>query len=368
MMTSEMAETAHARPSLPRRILKNWGLPLVLGTIIGGGWIAYNHLFGPMSQAVAIKPTPIDGERAYGYLKKICDIGPRIAGSEANTKQRLMVAEHFKAKGGSLHEQTFSTRHPLTGKRVEMVNLIGSWFPERVERVLIAAHYDTRPFPDMETDPARKKLPFIGANDCASGVALLMEIANHLKTLETPWGVDLVLLDGEELIYESPDGEHAGTFFLGSKEFGRVYKAERRTAKSKYVAGIVLDMVGGKDMVLPKDPMSLKLAYELVREVWTLAPKVDAPAFVNNVGREVQDDHLPLNTAGIPTIDIIDFEYPFWHKADDIPENCSGDSLGRSARGHRMAFFAEASATGEEALIATLVIQLAYEGHHAPCE
>ena len=174
-------------------------------------------------------PAPIDGKRAYGYLKKICEIGPRIAGSEANARQRKMVADHFTKNGGKVREQPFHAEHPLTGRRVDMVNLIGSWHPERLHRVLIAAHYDTRPHADQEDDPERLNQPFIGANDCASGVALLMEIANHLDKLNTEWGVDLVLFDGEELVYGN--NPRRGEYFLGSWHFARVLR--RSTSKRR---------------------------------------------------------------------------------------------------------------------------------------
>ena len=160
--------------------------------------------------------------RAFGYLEKICELGPRIAGSEANTRQRKMVAAHFKATGGTVREQPFTAEHPITGERVNMVNLIGSWHPERNKRVVIGAHYDTRPHPDEERDPARQQLPFLGANDGASGVALLMEMANHLKTLNSPWGIDLVIFDGEELVF-GRHPETQGEYFLGSKAFARAY-------------------------------------------------------------------------------------------------------------------------------------------------
>ena len=114
---------------------------------------------------------------------------------------------------------------------------------------MIGVHYDTRPFPDEERDPARRKLPFIGANDGASGVALLMEIAHHLEKLPTPWGVDLVLFDGEELVYGQGQNQ-IGEYFLGSKEFARQYAegVDAGSSKYRYAAGIVLDMVGDRDL------------------------------------------------------------------------------------------------------------------------
>src|ERR1700722_7520965 len=100
-------------------------------------------------------PAPINGERPFGYLKQICEIGPRIAGSDANARQRKLVADHFTKAGGKVRERPFRARHPVTGERLSMVNLIGSWQPDRLRRVLIAAHYDTRPHPDEEVDPNR---------------------------------------------------------------------------------------------------------------------------------------------------------------------------------------------------------------------
>lgn len=325
------------------RVIPHWydmrlmvGLTLTLfgALVLIGLMLPTLHQFrsSEVQAAMVATPAPIDGRRAFGYLEKICELGPRLAGTEANTRQRKLVAEHWAKLGGQVREQPFRAEHPLTGRRVDMVNLIGSWHPERLERVVIAAHYDTRPHPDQEEDPQRQRLPFLGANDCASGVALLMEIAHHLDTLETPWGVDLVLFDGEELVYgENP---RRGQYFLGSWAFARAYAAqiERGRSKMRYRAGIVLDMVGGRDLRIKREPNSLNFAPERVREVWEVARQLGARSFRDEVGREVLDDHLPLNDAGIPAIDIIDFDYPYWHKADDLPENCSAESLAEVGR------------------------------------
>jgi glutaminyl-peptide cyclotransferase len=270
----------------------------------------------------APKPAPIDAKRAYGYLKKICEIGPRIAGSKANATQRSMVAEHFKKLDADVREQPFQGIDPSTNKRVNMVNLIGSWNPDRKDRVVFAAHYDTRPYPDQDANDPKGE--FIGANDGASGVALLMELAHHMKDLETPWGVDLVLLDGEELVYKQFD-----EYFLGSKAFSKLYKrARERDPKSpKYAAGFILDMVGDKDLMIPPEANSLELAPRLVRDFWGVAKGLKSPVFSDAEGPRVLDDHLSFNEAGIPTVDIIDFDYPFWHTTGDLPEECSGESL-----------------------------------------
>lgn len=289
-------------------------------------------LFGIAVNAVSrprILTAPINGARAYGYLKQINDLGPRPAGSAANTLQRQLVAQHFAQSGALVREQPFSGVDPVSRANVAMANLIGSWHPERTDRVVIAAHYDTRPFPDQETDPSLRQIPYLGANDGASGVALLMELANHLRSLPTSVGVDLVLFDGEELVYNE-----RGEYFLGSNEFARVYNQELEQGKTadRYKSALVLDMVGGKNLQLKKEPYSLQQAPGLVQEVWGVARRLKAPAFRNRIGRPVLDDHVALSRGGIPAIDLIDFDYQYWHKSQDRPENCSPASLRQVGR------------------------------------
>jgi hypothetical protein len=318
-----MPQPPAARPSL--RLAA--GALLVGAAGVGAALLSMPALRTTMAEAQQVKPTPakVDGDRAYAYLKAICAIGPRIAGSAANTKQRQMVAEHFRKFGGQVREQPFAATDPVSNAPVSMVNLIGSWFPDRVERVVLGVHYDTRPFPDEDPIFANRKKPFIGANDGASGVAMLMEIAHHLSDSPTPWGVDLVLFDGEELVYGGGQNQ-TGEYFLGSKAFAEEYKRSKKD-KARYVAGIVLDMVGDKELAIDKEPHSLEFAPRLVSDVWGVAKALKIPQFRDREGRAVLDDHLPLNNAGIPTIDLIDFDYPYWHTADDLPEHCSGASL-----------------------------------------
>ena len=312
----------------------------ILITMVGGAAMVAEGLFflmaPPASEAQpAMHPTPapIDGRRAFGYLEQICKIGPRIAGTEANTQQRRMVAEHFRKCGLTVREQPFVAVHPLTGHRVDMANLIGAWHPERLHRLVLCAHYDTRPHADEEINPDRLGLPFIGANDGGSGVALLMEIAHHLDAIASSYGIDLVLFDGEELVYGN--NPRRGEYFLGSTIFARTYasqRSDRSRARVQYVGGILFDMVGGKEMVIKREPNSVELAPALVRDVWGVAASLRSRVFINDFGRRVLDDHLPLNEAGIPTIDIIDFDYPRWHTTGDVPEACSGASLAQVGR------------------------------------
>ena len=304
-------------------------LPLLIVGLAACLTVPFQQWLSPVEANTAMfaDPPSIDGERAYGYLKQIVAIGPRTAGSAANKKQREMVKDHFVKMGGKVREQPFEAVHPMNGERLVMANLVGSWQPDNLRRVVIGAHYDTRPHPDEEVLPNRQNLPFVGANDGASGVAVLMEIAHHLNDLPTQWGVDLVLFDGEELVFGN--NPRVGEYFLGSDEFARIYAdlVQGRRTQMRYEAGFVLDMVGGRNLRIKQEPNSLDAAPQLVGQIWGVARKLRINAFRREIGREVMDDHLALIRAGIPTIDIIDFDYPFWHKANDLPVNCSAESL-----------------------------------------
>lgn len=312
-----------------RLLLGPWVAVAVVAIAAGLGLSFAQRLRSSMAaETVEPKPAPINGDRAFGYLKTICALGRRPAGSEANEKQRKLVADHFKAKGAKIREQPFVIQDPSDGKRLRVANLIGSWHPDRLDRIVIAAHYDTRPFADKEADPiVRQREPFLGANDGASGVALLMEIANHLDSFRTDWGIDLVLFDAEELVYgaDSPLEE----YFLGARHFSRTYAAERAARKIpyQYRAGILLDMVADKDLVIDQELNSLRMARGLIQQIWGVAAALGEPCFRAQVGPEVSDDHIPMNAVGIPTVDLIDFDYPHWHTTQDLPENCSPAAL-----------------------------------------
>jgi len=142
------------------------------------------------------EPPAFSGPQAMRHLEAICELGPRPSGSAAMTRQRELLAKHFRAAGGTVSGQAFQIRDRRTGAAVHMENLIVTWHPDRHERVLIGAHYDTRPFPDRDAVDPRGR--FVGANDGASGVAVLMELARFMPTLPEPAGVDFVLIDAEE--------------------------------------------------------------------------------------------------------------------------------------------------------------------------
>lgn len=275
-----------------------------------------------------VDPLPFDADRAMGYLRDICKIGPRISGSEGMIRQQDYLQKHFEAQGGKVTLQKFSYRQHSVRRQTEMTNMVVSWFPNRTERVIICSHYDTRPIADQEKNQRRWREPFVSANDGGSGVALLMEMARHMRKLETGVGVDFVLFDGEEYIFETG----VDKYFLGSEHFAREYRKQR--GKMHYAAAILLDMIGGKNPRFPVEQNSAWLAAPLVKDIYTTAEELKCTAFrMDEYSKTaVQDDHLALNHAGIPAIDIIDFDYPHWHLLSDTPENCSGESLEQVAK------------------------------------
>jgi glutaminyl-peptide cyclotransferase len=273
---------------------------------------------------------PFNGERAYGYLKDLCAIGPRVSGTEGMRRQQAYLKTHFEQLGGRVRLQEFNARQPLDGSTVRLANLIVEWHPERKERVLLCAHYDTRPFPDQ--DPIDRRGIFLGANDGASGTALLCELAHSMAELKTKYGVDFVLFDGEELVYDSDRDR----YFLGSEHFAREYAAHPPAHQYKW--GVLLDMVGDAQLQIYREVNSMRTPAQrqLVNEIWGIARELDVREFLNGPGHEIRDDHLPLNEiARIPTIDIIDFDYPnsrgpgYWHTTQDVPEKCSPQSLAK---------------------------------------
>jgi glutaminyl-peptide cyclotransferase len=262
--------------------------------------------------------------RAFGYLQKICRFGPRPSGSRGMTEQQTLLAEHFGRLGAQVAFQPFDGADPITGAPVRMSNLIVSWHPKATERVLLACHYDTRPFPDNDRRDPRGV--FVGANDGASGPALLMEMGNHMPGLPVTRGVDFVFFDGEELVVRS-----AGRYFLGSTYFAREY--HDHPPAYKYAAGVLVDMVGDRDLNLFVEKNSLRLAPGVTRSVWRTAGDLGIREFHGTARHDISDDHLPLNEiAQIPTCDIIDFDFPYWHTTLDVPHHCSGESLQKVGR------------------------------------
>jgi Zn-dependent M28 family amino/carboxypeptidase len=243
-------------------------------------------------------------------------------------KQQALVRQHFEQLGGKVTLQKFHAANPLGGANVPLANVIVEWHPERTERILLAAHYDTRPLPDRDPDPVQRRSGvFIGANDGASGVAVLMELAHLMPEWKGDLGVDFVLFDGEELVYV----ERRDPYFLGSTWFAKQYV--RQPPGHKYRWGVVLDMVGDADLQIYQEQYSTSWrdTRPLVKEIWSTATRLGVDEFIPRARHFVRDDHIPLrNIAKIPTCNIIDFDYmTWWHTTMDTPQRCSPASLAK---------------------------------------
>ena len=282
-----------------------------------------------VGSAIAETPAnPLDADRAFGYLEEVCRLGPRPSGSRAMLDQQKLVTEHFESLGAEVERQTFRGPNPQGGPKVRMANIIARWRPELKRRVLFCAHYDTRPLPDRDPNPlARRSGRFIGANDGASGVALLMELAHLMREYDGPVGIDLVLFDAEEFVWD----DNRDPYFLGSRWFGTRY-AKRKPKDWSYEWAILVDMVGDNDLEIHYEVFSWnwKETRPLVRQIWGTADQLGIKEFVPRTKTAVKDDHLALRQFGnIKAIDIIDIEYPHWHTEADVPRNCSGESLAK---------------------------------------
>lgn len=274
----------------------------------------------------ARKAGNFDGDRALAHLTTICDLGPRISGTEAMAKQQELIQKHFEKHGATVTLQKFEGKQPSREKAAPMANMIVTWHPDKKNRVILSGHYDTRPIADQETNVRDWTKPFASANDGASTVAFFMEMATLMKDLKTEVGVDFVIFDGEEYMYD----RNRDKFFLGSDYFAAQYLKAKDGPK--YKAAINLDLFAGKGAVFPVEQNSALRAGPLVEDVWKTAEGLGVKAFKFEYGSEVLDDHIALNRAGIPAIDIIDFDYPHWHRLSDTPDKCSAESMATVAK------------------------------------
>ena len=269
-----------------------------------------------------------NGDRAFGYLVKQCDFGPRNPGSRGHTNTLNYLLSEMRVFADSVKVQQFTHLDDGSGVSLNLTNIIASFKVSDSNRVLIAAHWDTRPRSDQDQVPSKRNQPLLGANDGASGVAVLLELANVFSENPPPIGVDLVLFDGEDF---GEEGDY-DMYFLGSRHFAKNFTGQ------KPMWAIIIDMVGDAELELPIERYSFERNKKLVEKVWDAAEKAGAPQFKRRLGSYVKDDHLMLHEyAGIDAIDIIDFDYVrgginLWHTSLDTPEMCSPASLAAVGR------------------------------------
>ncbi|MGH2567247.1 MAG: M28 family peptidase [Bacteroidota bacterium] len=267
--------------------------------------------------------TPLfDAQQAFKFLTAQTDFGPRNPGSKGHAACLQYLQDQMNTYADAVTVQNFSgTDHK--GGRHQLTNVVSSFNLQATDRILLTAHWDTRPWADEDPNPANRTKPILGANDGASGIAVLLEIARLLKEQQPPIGIDMVFFDGEDL------GKSGNTdsYCLGSKHFART-KAPGFNPRF----AVNLDMVGDALLTIPREPYSDEYAPDVLDLIFSTAHILNAAAFVNRPGTATYDDHIPLNEAKIRAVDLIDFEYPdesnrYWHTMEDTPDQCSPESL-----------------------------------------
>ncbi|MCB0587995.1 MAG: M28 family peptidase [Phaeodactylibacter sp.] len=266
-------------------------------------------------------PVPrFERDSAYAFVEKQVDFGPRVPNTEAHRQCKQWLVSQFKSFGAKVTEQDFQAA-AYTGETLKATNIIAQFNPDATRRILLAAHWDSRPFADSPLSEERTDEAILGADDGGSGVAVLMEVARQLQAHPIELGIDIVLFDAED--YGESGGERADTYALGSQHWAR---NPHVSGKQRPKYGILLDMVGARNARFPKEYYSVQFAPNVVRKAWKLAQDMGyGNYFVNEDGGAITDDHYFVNTiARIPMIDIINRQTgtqtgfgEHWHTHDD---------------------------------------------------
>ncbi len=273
--------------------------------------------------------TEFSGARAMEFINIQCDMGPRTPGSAGNLQLREMIVEMAREHGLEVNTLCFDAIDPISEREVQLCNVIVSAGPPGGERLWLGAHYDTRPISDHDDDPKLRSTPLAGANDGASGVAVLLHLMEIMANDPPPQGVDLMFFDGED---SGLSGDPSG-FCLGSRRLAATCRDFANPLSRGTPRGVVvLDMIGKKNLQVPMEGYSLVNAPAWTAAIFERAAKLGLGAFVPERGPGVYDDHVPFLEQGIPAVDLIDFDFPQWHTTADTPDICSGASLAQVGR------------------------------------
>jgi glutaminyl-peptide cyclotransferase len=264
------------------------------------------HSDKPSVSNTVQSPPDFNADSAYHYLKTQVDFGPRVPNTTAHERCGDWLVNKLKSLGATVVEQKAIVT-AFDGTPLKMRNIIASFQPEKKKRVMLAAHWDTRPFADKDPDKTKWKKPIDGANDGASGVAVLMEIARHLSMDTLDIGIDIAFWDAEDYGRpewdETEDPEGYKTWCLGSQ----YWMKNKHAANYQAAFGILLDMVGAKDARFNREGFSMAVAEDVVNKVWSTAHSLGyQDLFQMPVTGEIVDDHYFMNQAGVRSIDIID--------------------------------------------------------------
>ena len=286
------------------------------------------------TDTIAVTQVQFNADSAYASGVAQCDFGPRVPGSAAHDRCGDYIVARFKALGLSVSEQR-ADQKAWDGKVLHTRNIIAAYRPELSDRIIICTHWESRPWADADPDSSLHRQPVMAANDGASGVAVMLEVARKLEELKPELGIDFICFDSEDygMPYwaETDDVADGSDWCLGSQ----YWAAHPHVPGYKARFGILLDMVGGRDARFCFEGISMRYASEVMVHGWDAAGRAGASQlFLAEQGGYAQDDHVPMNeVAGIPTIDIIPYvegEHTFgatWHTTQDTPENISSETL-----------------------------------------
>ena len=250
----------------------------------------------------------VNGERAFEDLRQMVAIGPRPAGSPGIQQTRAFIAKQMRAAGLEVKEQAFTVKTPVG--QVAMVNLIVTLPGTRTDRIIIGSHYDTKP---------EKEFTFVGANDGGSSTALLMELARVLKDKPREFTYELVFFDGEESFVDwNKDNDNT----YGSRHY--VEAARKAGTITGIKAMVLLDMIGERGVELRQDMNSTGWLNDIF---WRTARQMGHQRTFLDERTSIDDDHMSFIEAGIPAIDLIDLDYPSWHKAEDTLDKVDAKSM-----------------------------------------
>lgn len=272
-------------------------------------------------------------DSAYEHIARQVSFGPRIPGSDGHKACRDYIIRTLRdyAADTIIVQDTQVTA--FNGDLLPITNILASYNPDESRRILLVAHWDTRPWADMETSEDRRDQPIPGANDGGSGVGVLLEIARNFQLRDPEAGVDLLFVDAEDYGNTSGFGDKTDTWCLGTQYW--VEHMPYRDGASRPVYGILLDMVGGRNARFHQEMFSLENAPNVTAKVWSEAASLGyGNIFINSPGGAITDDHIFLCRAGIPTTDIIETINeetanfpPTWHTHNDNLENIDKKSL-----------------------------------------
>jgi hypothetical protein len=277
-------------------------------------------LFAAACPETAADVRPFDGDKALDYVGQQLAFGPRIPGTEGHRRTGDWIVSLMRERADTVIEQRW-THTTANGDSLPLRNVFARFRHDRPDRVLFVAHWDTRPRADSDADSARRLLPVPGANDGASGVAVLIAIADLLKATPPNVGVDLLFVDGEDY----------GTFGPPDVDvlIGSTYFAEHLPAPDyRPLFGVLWDMVGDRDLRIQKETWSVQRAGDVVERVWRVARELGYERYFDPTEYgPITDDHLPLQAKGIPIIDVIDIAYSAHHTREDTFDKVSALSL-----------------------------------------